>query len=119
MKPALSKRIKGLAGSTKPSNQQVLMIRAIRGETLITYVSQAIILLTMQMYIDIPVLFNGPYEDFTSMWYIRTGSNLILTMGVSIIAQYEDTVENIGELMLKRFWDRGCTFKESRTKKRL
>jgi hypothetical protein len=61
-------------------------------------------------------LFNGNYEDFTVSWYRNVGTTLTIAMLMNIVTPH--IAENLLFLIpsIRRFFDRGCTQDERKTK---
>ena len=64
-------------------------------------------------------MFEGEYEDFSSMWYVDVGYQLILQMLIAIAEPHMIPLAQIIYFNTKRCWDRGCTCDKTKSRKLL
>ena len=63
---------------TRPVNEQKIVTQTIRAISWIQFIDLGIVLFVLNMSIDFGIrlpdgMFQGDYEDFSSMWYIDVG----------------------------------------------
>ena len=66
--------------------------------------------LSMKIAGNLPAgLLNGEYEDFSSMWYIDVGSQILLAMILEIGAPHVLPMTQLTMYGCRRSWDRSCS----------
>jgi hypothetical protein len=109
---------------TRPVNEQKIMFNSIRAISWIQFINLGLVLLMINLRMDIlqgikiPAgLLSGAYEDFSSMWYIDVGTQILFAMLLEIGAPHCVPLMWLTYYEVRRLWDRGCTCDKRRSKK--
>jgi len=98
---------------------------AIRAISWIQFINLGLILFVINFSLKIghlvfpEGLFQGSYEDITSMWYVQVGTQIILTVSIEIMAPHFVPLSKFFFISVRRCWDRSCTFDKRRSRKLL
>ena len=81
------------AKMTRPVNQQKILFNSVRAISWIQFINLGLVLfminLSMKIVGHLPAgLLQGEYDDFSSMWYIDVGSQILLAMILEIGAPH-------------------------------
>ena len=109
---------------TRPVNETKNIIANITGISAIQFINLGLILVfvSIDFKLDIlgitnpPGILQGKFMDFTSGWYNKVGSQIVMTMIIEIVAPHGLPLVLIIYYGIVRCYDRGCTRDKRKTK---
>lgn len=113
------------AAMTRPINEQRILFNAIKAISWVQFINLGCVLLMINVSITIADgafalpggLLQGDYEDFTCMWYVNVGTQIILAMVLEVGAPHFLPAWQRTLYGCRRSWDRGCSCDRRRSKK--
>ena len=109
---------------TRPVNKQTIISDAVRTSSWIQFINLGLVLLVINLKVKLSSnlklpagIFNGAYEDFSSMWYIDVGTQIMLSMLLEICAPHSVPLVRLAYYEIRRCWDRSCTCDKRKSKK--
>lgn len=113
------------ASLTRPRSELQIVMEAIFAISMIQFINLALVLLLTNIRIPFFVesfwlpagIFQGGFEDFSSMWYLNVGSSLGFAMILEIMGPQVVPIYEITKAFIKRCYDRRCSCDSKKSRK--